>query len=396
MNNFLPAVVVVAFSRPEALRRSLRAIDNAKYSDDVTLIISIDGGASPEVHSVADEFIFSSGEKVVLKHSDNLGLKNHILKCGDLSERYGSVIILEDDIVVDSHFYSYAQDALNFYKGEESVAGVSLYAPEYNEYAGLPFSPIFSEYDTYFMQIPSSWGEAWSFDHWSGFRQWLLSYDEEELQSTILLPNYVKAWKSSSWKKLFAFYLCSLDKYFVFPYRSLATNVSDPGGFHNVNGSNIVQVHMGLQTRAYRELEFPLFTNSSVSYDSFMENTSHDFIGEIKNNIGIDGGLTLDLYGLKPVGNISCYEYCITVRKPESYIHSFACSFRPVEMNLLQKSINGQRGSCFYLFSPKCNLSLKNGCRLELLFYWAGFDFLSKKYLTSLLFGVFEKIRRRF
>jgi len=394
MTSFDPVIIVVAFSRPAALKRLLNSINSSEYNDEVELIISIDGGADPFVCSIADEFKFKHGYSKVIKHSRNLGLKEHILKCGDLTKEYGSVIILEDDILVDKHFYTYAKEALEFYQGQDNVAGISLYAPEYNEFAGLPFSPVSSEFDTYFMQVPSSWGQAWNYDQWASFRKWLLASDEVEMGSTNLLPDYVKRWKSSSWKKLFYFYLCCLDKYFVYPYKAFSTNVSDPGGFHNVFGSDIVQVHMPLQGRKYRPMYYPVFSYYSVVYDAFMENKSEVFLSDVKKVLGIAGSLTLDLYGLKDLGNIQTYDYCISIKRPASFVRTFSCRFRPVEMNLLYAS-SSTPNRIFYLFLAKTSTFLMSKTSIKYLLYWAGFDFLAKKNLSSLCVGILSKVRGR-
>ena len=104
-----PVIIVVAYNRPNSLQRLLNSLAQADYTgyDSITLIISIDYSNSPEVISAAKNFTWEFGHKEIIKHSENLGLKKHIIFCGDLTEQYQSVIILEDDLVVAPAFYNY-------------------------------------------------------------------------------------------------------------------------------------------------------------------------------------------------------------------------------------------------------------------------------------------------
>ncbi|WP_152525356.1 glycosyltransferase family A protein [Marinobacter sp. EN3] len=386
-----PAIVVVAFSRPHALKRALAALNEACYRSNVKLIISIDGGASTEVVFIAKEFTFDHGEKYVFEHKENMGLRAHILKCGDLSETEGSVIIIEDDIVVDKFFHIYAQSALAFYSNDQAIAGISLYAPEYNEYAGLPFTPLKSEYDTYFMKVPCSWGQAWSADQWARFRTWLRDIDDSELLLSKELPSYVKAWGNSSWKKYFALYLVQCNKKIVYPYVSHSTNVSDEGGFHNKSGSNIVQVSLPLQNRGYRDYKFDPNNDSSIVYDSFMENCSDFVFDKVKSVSGVKGSLCFDFYGLKGAELLSEFDYCVTSKKTRASILAYKADYRPVENNVLLTSGDVVGNHSFVLTEVSALRSRSSKYPGDTLLYWSGFNFLSRRFFLANIVGVLRK-----
>ena len=95
-----PAIVVVTYNRPDSLTRLLGSLSKARYPDGVPLVISIDGGGNRErkVVKTAEEFPWPHGKKKVICHEKNLGLREHILSCGDLTERYDSEILLGIDI----------------------------------------------------------------------------------------------------------------------------------------------------------------------------------------------------------------------------------------------------------------------------------------------------------
>ena len=111
------AIVVVAYNRPHALNRLLSSIKQADYSgySNIQLIISIDFSGNDDCFVLADSFEWEWGKKEIVRHPENLGLKKHILLCGDISEQHDGVIILEDDLFVSPAFYDYAQQAYLFY-----------------------------------------------------------------------------------------------------------------------------------------------------------------------------------------------------------------------------------------------------------------------------------------
>ena len=91
-----PVIVIPAFNRARALSRLLESVGCAEYPDVVNLIISLEGGASEEVKSVAYEFKAHGLKVRVVEHEERLGLRNHIIECGDYSDEFGSVVVFED------------------------------------------------------------------------------------------------------------------------------------------------------------------------------------------------------------------------------------------------------------------------------------------------------------
>lgn len=223
----LPVIVIPAYNRPGSLKRLLFSISNAKFNEYPLLIISIDGEGSKDVVKIAKDFDWP-GPKEVFEHEQNKGLKEHILFCGDLTEKYNEIIILEEDLFVSRFFYDYAKKALTFYKADNCIGGISLYQYEYIEANDCPFRALVDGYDTYFIQTASSWGQAWNKRHWQEFTNWYSQNNKWDAKDT-RLPNDVLSWPETSWKKYFIKYLVDTNRYFVFPRISLTTNFGDPG-----------------------------------------------------------------------------------------------------------------------------------------------------------------------
>ena len=100
-------VVIPCYNRVDSLNRLLVSLKDANYlGDDVDLIFSIDYSGINSVQVLAESFQWEFGIKKLILHSNNLGLKQNILSCGDLVDEYDAVIILEDDLYVAKDFYS--------------------------------------------------------------------------------------------------------------------------------------------------------------------------------------------------------------------------------------------------------------------------------------------------
>ncbi len=322
-----PAIIIVAFNRTQSLKRLLGSIYHANYDSysDIPLIISIDGDSIDEIHEIANRFDWQHGKKRIIAHKEHLGLRKHIIFCGDLSKEYDRIIVLEDDLFVSSCFYQYAVNTLNFYGEDNRIAGISLNTYAYNEYAGLPFIPLKNGYDVFFMQIPNSRGQAWTKKQWELFKKY---YENNfEITKTDKLPDTVKSWPETSWKKYFYKYVVDKDLYFVYPYISYTTNFGDVGT-HCFYPTTIFQVELMNVPKNY------IFSNideSVVVYDGYMELLPECFwrMG-IKKNIDF----CVDVYGTKQL-ELFNNEYCFSTKECADPIEKYGIELIPVENNIL-------------------------------------------------------------
>jgi len=72
-------IIVVGYNRPKAIERLLNSLLKASYPRAVDLIISIDGEGENSVKEIAANFTWPHGEKRLIFHDNNLGLRNHVL-----------------------------------------------------------------------------------------------------------------------------------------------------------------------------------------------------------------------------------------------------------------------------------------------------------------------------
>lgn len=325
-----PALIVVAFNRPAALLRLLKSLAQAHFPQaEVPLHISIDGSGNPHVNEVAKTFSWPHGPKIVDQQPARLGLRQHILTCGDLSQKYGSIVLLEDDLLVSPWFYSYAHQALSHYAEKPGIAGISLYKYAIAESCFLPFSPITEGEDTWFMQMPSSWGQAWTAAQWHNFRSWLDKTEPHFQARASTLPDYMQSWSDQSWKKRFAYYLIETDQYFVYPQISLSTNFGDPGSHADAAGLYQVALLTGPRTWQFADLQ----TSNSV-YDVNFELLASRLQRLCPALAGYD--LAVDLYGQRALGP-DLPAWLLTSRPGGKAARSYALDLTPAVLNVQHK-----------------------------------------------------------
>ena len=322
------AIVVVAYNRPDSLNRLLESLAKVDYEGhNVPLIISIDYSGKDDAYLVAEAFEWEFGEKRIISHFENLGLKKHVLSCGDLVKDYDAVIVLEDDLLVSQTMYTYAWRAVEKYRYDDNVAAISLYAKEFSETAWKPFVPSASGHDTYFIQTAESWGQIWVRDQWIKFKEWYKN--NERFVNTADIPKNVCEWDDKSWKKHHIRYCIEKNLFTVYPYIGLTTCIGEEGE-HVKNNMNTFQIP--LLDGVLKGFRFADFNDkNAVKYDAFLERIFDD-----------QSDVCFDLYGQKTY--YDSYRYVITP-KPLNYkiIETYGVTFRPHEANI----INRENGDFF-------------------------------------------------
>lgn len=317
-------IVVIAYNRVKSLSRLLHSLRTAEYfNDKVDLVISIDYSGEDAVYKLARNFEWPFGEKKVIQHPKNLGLRSHVLFCGSFTKEYKSICVFEDDIFVSPGFYNFAKQVIPFYKNNDSVAGISLYAHKWNQFVNRPFAAIHDEYDIYFLQQAKSWGQIWIREQWNDFIAWYELNKTKDL-TALDFPDQIAAWPDSSWLKYHMKYLVEKNKYFVYPKQSLSTNFNDVGT-HAIMESNSYQVP--LQMGATKIYNFSKTIGIYNTYDIFFENKMlHKYLDVDEHE------LTVDLYG-----NKRYFKKYLLTTKPLDFevIKTFGLRLRPHELNVI-------------------------------------------------------------
>jgi hypothetical protein len=150
-------IALFVYRRPEHTRACLDKLKANALADQSDLFVFSDGPRNPEAaEGVSRVRALLQGltgfrSVTVVARETNLGLAKSIISgVTDIVDRFGQVIVLEDDLVTSPHFLRYMNEALDLYRDREEVAGIHAYI--YPVQGNLP--------DTFFLRGADCWGWA--------------------------------------------------------------------------------------------------------------------------------------------------------------------------------------------------------------------------------------------
>lgn len=165
MTNTYAPILLFVYNRPEHVRRNIQALLKNELAAESELFIYSDAAKDETSQATVKEvraFIRSiQGFKkiTIIERAENWGLARSIIDgVTTLINRYGRVIVLEDDLVVAPHFLQFMNDALETYRDEERVGHIQ--ACDFTHDPSLP--------DTFLIKWTGSWGwgtwdRAWKY-----------------------------------------------------------------------------------------------------------------------------------------------------------------------------------------------------------------------------------------
>ncbi len=245
-------VVLFTYKRPIHTKMVLEALSNCDLIQETDVIIYADGVKQTATQKDKDEI--EETRQVLIDYQKNNNFKNLELHLSDQNrgiaysvkkgaekqlDKYGKVIIMEDDIVPQKGFLKYMNEALDKYENEYTVWGISGYSfPLDNE-------KLVQE-ESYFLPVNCSWGWAtwksrWEradFDVTSIFKRFeengitRESYNFGSCQYYEILE-VLRDKKSDVWDALFHASMFLEKGMFLYPNPSLAKNIGfDATGTH--------------------------------------------------------------------------------------------------------------------------------------------------------------------
>ena len=158
----LAPIAIFAYNRPSHLRQTIESLKKNKLAKASELFIFSDGPKNEKDRLKVDKVreyikrIIGFKKITVIATEKNRGLAKSIIKgVTKIVNRYGRIIVLEDDLILSPNFLTYMKNALELYKNEGKVMQISGYMYPIQSY-GLP--------DTFFFNQASCWGtwkRAW-------------------------------------------------------------------------------------------------------------------------------------------------------------------------------------------------------------------------------------------
>jgi len=168
----LAPIVLFVYSRPEHTERTLKALQNNVLVKDSKIYIFADG-IRDNANSIEKENVRKvrniikrekwCGEIEIIEYEENKGLAESI-KAGvsQIVNKYGKVIVMEDDLITSPAFLIYMNKALDYYENRKSVFSISAY----NYPESKCKIPKDYQYDVFVSLRNGSWGWATWKDRW--------------------------------------------------------------------------------------------------------------------------------------------------------------------------------------------------------------------------------------
>lgn len=272
-------IALFIYKRPEHTRRVLEALVANRGFSESTLYVFADGARrsdeEEQVQATREAVRSFRLDNLVLKTNDkNLGLSKSIITgVTDLCNKYGQVIVLEDDLVVTPYFLDYLNRALELYADEDQVMQVSGHVfPA--DYVGKA--------DCMFLSMTTSWGwatwhRAWQHFDATGRGYELLKKDRSLRRQFDLGGAYPyfrmmendRTGKVDSWAIRWYLSVFMRGGLTLFPKRSLIRNIGlDGSGEHcgkSTEGSDIdLQEFLNRQVKSFPECVYPDWENYSL------------------------------------------------------------------------------------------------------------------------------------
>ena len=150
-------ILLFVYNRPSHTRQLIESLQANKEATESPLIIYSDAARDDAARAAVEEvrqFIHSIsgfGSVEIIERTENWGLAQNIIDgVSTQIERYGRVIVLEDDLLVAPYFLRFMNDALDLYEDEPRIGHIQ--ACDFTQDATLP--------DTFLIKWTGSWGWA--------------------------------------------------------------------------------------------------------------------------------------------------------------------------------------------------------------------------------------------
>ena len=163
----LAPIVLFVYNRVEVTKRTLTCLKANKLAQDSDLYIYSDGGKDEiswkSVNCIREYLKTITGFKsvTIIEREINYYLERNIIDgVTNIINRYGKVIVLEDDVLTNPYYLQYMNDALSFYESDKRIKHIS----------SIPHFDVKTNKDIIFTSLMEcGWGWSTWKDRWSDF-----------------------------------------------------------------------------------------------------------------------------------------------------------------------------------------------------------------------------------
>ncbi|WP_345985242.1 hypothetical protein WCX49_11610 [Sulfurimonas sp. HSL-1656] len=277
VNNKRAPVLLFAYNRLDHLKSTTQKLLLNKLADQSEIFIFSDAPRQNKdevkVQEVRSYLRDLSGFKTIniIEREENYGLAKNIIEgVTEIINKYGKVIVLEDDLITSTNFLCYMNSALDYYKDRKDIFAISGYSPNLK-------SLICYENETYLTYRPSSWGWATWLDQWESI-DWDLSDYEDFIKDwksvrafnrggidmTRMLKHY-KEGKNNSWAIRWSYAMYKQGKYAVFAKSSKVQNIGFGSEATHCSNTNIYETVLDTTSKCDFDFTDEILPNSKIA-----------------------------------------------------------------------------------------------------------------------------------
>ena len=191
-------VILFTYNRLEHTKRTIEALAANELAEETELFLFSDAAKkeadAAKVQEIREYVKGVNGFKRVtlVAREANYGLARNVIEgVTDIVNRYGRVIVLEDDLVTNRFFLRFMNDGLDRYEKEQSVTGITGFS-HFGDEISLP-------YESYFHTLT---GTSWSWATWAD--RW--KYFDEKCSDWTDMVSDVKLRKRFNYDNTYDFY----------------------------------------------------------------------------------------------------------------------------------------------------------------------------------------------
>ena len=244
-------IIIFAYNRPSHLRRVLIAIENNKVKNDIYLIIDGPKNKFDEINqqdiSLSLSRLFSKKGKSkriikIIKRKKNLGLAKSITDgITYLSNKYRSLIILEDDTIAYKNFIKFSETHLKLIKNNDNAKVICGYQfPNFEKETKVLKTVVLPNF--------ISWGWAINSQEW---KKYINFNKKNKTKNMFKVSSFLRKYykdkytakqKKNIWSLNFMYYNFIKNYQYIFPNTSLIKNIGFDGSGVNSKATTKLQV----------------------------------------------------------------------------------------------------------------------------------------------------------
>ena len=241
-------IAVFVYNRPDKTKALFESLSRNVLAKESDLYIFSDAAKDSraesgvkEVRKYVQSLVVKDWFKRVTLHmaDSNRGLAGSIINgVTDILDRYGRIIVLEDDLVLSAYFLTYMNECLDFYREDKRIWSIDGYSHN-------PVRPEGYDREVYLTYRASSWGWGTWKDRWD-MVDWEVrdygSFRFDPVANIRLkrggndLPSMLRAYKKGridSWAIRWCYSESKYNKLSLAPIKSLVSNSGIDGSGTN-------------------------------------------------------------------------------------------------------------------------------------------------------------------